>query len=229
MELSKKTQRIILIGLPAFLISIIIFLLLKNIIKPNFICGSMVEYGKEKYETVLINNKCWFKRNLNIGTMINGKINQVAGNKKIEKYCYNDLASNCNIFGGLYKFDEAMQGSETEGAKGICPKGFHIPTDDEFYNLENYLKGGNGSCDPNRIEKKDCGFSDLKMKANGPYNFDAILTGYHDGKIFFGMDYRATFLSSTKGIYRAIDASSAGVFRSVNDNSYSLSIRCIKD
>jgi uncharacterized protein (TIGR02145 family) len=60
--------------------------------------------------------------NLNIGTRIDGANNQ-ANNGTIEKYCYSDNTSNCDTYGGLYQWDEAMQYVTTEGTQGICPSG----------------------------------------------------------------------------------------------------------
>jgi len=80
------------------------------------------------YNTVLIGTQCWMRENLNIGTRIDGSQNQT-DNGTIEKYCYDDLESNCDIYGGLYQWDEAMQYVTTQGVQGICPAGWHLPTD----------------------------------------------------------------------------------------------------
>jgi len=93
-----------------------------------------VTYSGKTYNTVQIGTQCWLKENLNVGTRINGNTDQVSGNG-IEKYCYNDIESNCTTYGGLYQWNEAMQYVTTEGAKGICPTGWHIPTLAEFVEL----------------------------------------------------------------------------------------------
>jgi len=91
-----------------------------------FICGaSKVNYGGKAYNTVLIGDQCWLKENLDIGTMITSS---PSNNGIIEKYCYGNIESNCDIYGGLYQWDEAMQYATIEGAKGICPDGWYIPT-----------------------------------------------------------------------------------------------------
>ena len=83
--------------------------------------------------------------NLNIGT----KINSTTGgqlqtdNGIIEKYCYDNDESQCDIYGGLYEWNEAMQYVTTEGGQGICPDGWHIPTDGEWTTLVEYLGGNN--------------------------------------------------------------------------------------
>ena len=70
------------------------------------------------------------KENLNIGTLIENNTNQT-DNDVIEKYCYD-----CNTYGGLYMWDEMMQYSSTPGVQGICPLGWHLPTDLNWCILE---------------------------------------------------------------------------------------------
>lgn len=60
-------------------------------------------------------------------------------NGVIEKYCYDNKSANCNKFGGLYQWNEAMQYVTTEGTRGICPEGWHIPTLSEMKELESYV------------------------------------------------------------------------------------------
>jgi uncharacterized protein (TIGR02145 family) len=94
-----------------------------------------VNYGGQIYNTVVIGKQCWLKENLNIGTMIKGQDNQT-NNSIIEKYCDHDSINFCNIYGGLYQWDEAMQYNATS-VKGICPSGWHIPSVIEFNILSN--------------------------------------------------------------------------------------------
>jgi uncharacterized protein (TIGR02145 family) len=37
--------------------------------------------------------------------------------------------SYCDIYGGLYQWDEMMQYVTAEKTKGICPTGWHLPGD----------------------------------------------------------------------------------------------------
>ena len=97
-----------------------------------------VTYGGQVYNTVQIGTQCWFKENLNIGMRING-FGEQTNNSIIEKYCYNDLESNCNIYGGLYQWNETMQYIIATGAQGICPSGWHIPTDGEWCYVTQFL------------------------------------------------------------------------------------------
>ncbi|MDD5694309.1 MAG: FISUMP domain-containing protein [Bacteroidales bacterium] len=120
-------------------INVLDIIALVNIIMqvPGMPCGCVapVLYEGQTYTTVQIGGQCWFKENMNVGTMIVGTIEQ-SNNGTIEKYFYDNNPSNCGIYGGLYQWNEAMQYVTTEGVQGICPDGWHIPTDNEWKILE---------------------------------------------------------------------------------------------
>ncbi|RJR09289.1 T9SS C-terminal target domain-containing protein [Candidatus Parcubacteria bacterium] len=90
-----------------------------------------VYYSGITYNTVQIGNQCWMKENLYIGKMVPSNQPQI-NDGTIEKYCYHNDQYNCSVYGGLYRWDEAMGYSTTLGAQGICPSGWHIPTREEF-------------------------------------------------------------------------------------------------
>lgn len=113
----------------------------------NFKCGSIITDSRDKktYNTVLIGTQCWMKENLNIGTRING-INDQTNNGTLEKYCYKDSVKYCDIYGGLYQWAEMMQYKPSDNGtigttQGICPSGWHIPTDIEWTTLTTFLGG----------------------------------------------------------------------------------------
>ncbi len=92
------------------------------------------EYEGQSYNTVLIGDQCWMKENLNIGEMIANQ--DASDNGVIEKHCYENDPANCEKYGGLYSWDEIMQYQTEEGVQGICPEGWHIPTDEEYRLME---------------------------------------------------------------------------------------------
>jgi len=180
------------------------------------------------YNTVLIGNQCWLRENLDIGTRINGSQPQ-ANNTTIEKYCYDDDPANCNTYGGLYQWDEAMQYVTTEGAKGICPEGWHIPTMTEYMTL-----GGTVVGDANALKAV------LQGTGNGAgtnaSGFTALLAGDRfDNGYFENLGYDAFFWSS-----KEYDTQGAGnlnlyydddiIYLGLNDDKeYGFSVRCVKD
>ncbi|WKZ25125.1 MAG: FISUMP domain-containing protein [Patescibacteria group bacterium] len=116
--------------------------------------GQITDADGNVYNTVQIGSQCWMKENMNIGTMLASAATMPSNNNVIEKWCYNNTASNCGVtpavnHGGLYTWAEAMNLPTTclttdcsaqiqTPHQGICPDGFHIPTDQEFNTLEQY-------------------------------------------------------------------------------------------
>jgi len=97
-----------------------------------------VDYGGIIYPTVKIGEQCWLAKSLNIGTMIPHDAH-ATDNNIIEKHCYNDDTANCSANGGYYQWDELMQYTKNEGTQGICPQGWHIPTNKELAKLFIYI------------------------------------------------------------------------------------------
>ncbi len=114
----------------------------KLIASTSWSCGQPFTDSRDgkTYNTVQIGTQCWMAQNLNIGTKIDSSSNQT-NNSTIEKYCNNDLESNCNIYGGFYQWNEMMQYVTTPGVKGICPTGWHIPTDAQWTIVTTFLGG----------------------------------------------------------------------------------------
>ena len=115
-------------------------------------CGSAFADPRDGtiYNTTLIGNQCWMATNLNYGMMIHGDSNQLVAEKK---YCYHDSINNCNIYGGLYQWGEAMNFQwgvsdstlwnpvPIDFVQGACPPGWHIPSLEEFTLLADSLNG----------------------------------------------------------------------------------------
>ncbi|MCX6792877.1 MAG: hypothetical protein NTY12_02530 [Candidatus Falkowbacteria bacterium] len=121
----------------------------------SFNCGQRIaDADGNQYDTVEIGGQCWMKQNLNAGTMVtsvntgSNHSNQT-NDSLVEKYCYSNLSASCVTYGGLYEWQEAMAlpascvntdcSSQIQTPhQGICPSGWHIPTDAEFNILEQY-------------------------------------------------------------------------------------------
>ncbi|MBZ0184237.1 MAG: hypothetical protein K8F60_17395 [Melioribacteraceae bacterium] len=82
-------------------------------------------------------------------------------------WCYNNDPRNCEKYGRLYTWDAAMNGSTTEGAQGVCPSGWHIPTYNEYETLiESVNNDGNALKEIGQgigygVGRNTSGFSDL--------------------------------------------------------------------
>ncbi|MEI7983848.1 MAG: FISUMP domain-containing protein, partial [Bacteroidota bacterium] len=192
-----------------------------------------VTYEGKTYSTIFIGSQCWFKENLNVGTRINGSQEQT-NNSIIEKYCYNDDEVNCNIYGGLYQWNEMMQYVSNEGAKGICPTGWHLPTDAEWTTLTTYL-GGESVAGGKMKEAGTAHWATPNTGATNSSFFTALPVGcwYSNGN-FSGQSWYANFCSSsqydaTNKWYRSPNYSDEDVDRNYSNKADGNSCRCVQD
>lgn len=177
---------------------------------------------------VVIGSQTWSRKNLNVGTMINSATAQT-NNSVIEKYCYANLESNCDQFGGLYQWNEAMQYVGTSGAQGICPSGSHLPSDGEWKTLELQLGMTQAQVDLNASWRGvDQG---TQLKVGGSSMMDIKMSGYKDTVSGFAYPDGAVFWSSTDsgagGRTRNLQNDLNTVGRFVNSYLYGFSIRCV--
>lgn len=194
-----------------------------------FTCGtSVVDYGGKTYSTVLINGQCWLRENLDIGTQITNNQNcsscDQTNNGTIEKFCYNNTASNCTSGGGIYQWNEAMQYTTTPGAQGICPSGWHIPTRAEWQSLVNFY-GGNGSAG---TTLKQCGAGQFCALMVG-FSYDQM-TQFPWGQL--GTETRiwtSDGSGSSSNYYRELQQGSAGISESTRGAREGMSVRCLKN
>jgi len=129
-----------------------------------------VTYEGQVYNTIQIFSQCWLKENLNVGMMIEGS-DQMTDNDTIEKYCYDNDPMNCSIYGGLYQWNEMMQYTTQLGAQGICPPGWHLPTDEEWKVLEGAIDSQYRTGDP-EWDWWDMRGSDIGIKIKSTTGWD---------------------------------------------------------
>lgn len=216
--------------------------------------SSVEHYGKT-YNTVQIGNQCWLKENLDIGTMIQSNVAQT-DNGTIEKFCYNNDVTNCDKYGGLYEWDELMRYTVGEKNQGLCPDGFHIPTDLEFKILEGTLDSNFGLDNAEWDGWEWRGFdAGGKLKATGTEDWEGPNYGATNSSGFSALPhcyrewnaviqdaenqfsgYKAylcmwtsTENDGTTARRRALSYFLSGVYRSNHDKNFGYSVRCIKD
>ena len=205
---------------------------------PPFInCGDYLTDSRdgESYKTVQIGTQCWFKENLNVGTRINGTSEQT-NNSTIEKYCYDNFESNCNVYGGLYQWNELMQYVTTEKTKGICPTGWHVPADAEWTVLTDYLGGGGYVAGGKMKEAGTTHWSSPNTGADNSSGFTALPGGYRfnlNGSFgsqgLYGHWWSATEHGDT-GAWRCfLDFRNPLANLDYNPKTLGFSVRCLKD
>ncbi|MEI6481382.1 MAG: fibrobacter succinogenes major paralogous domain-containing protein [Candidatus Saccharibacteria bacterium] len=180
--------------------------------------------------TIMIGAQCWMKENINTGIMINGSINQT-NNTEVEKYCYDNNPENCAIYGGLYQWDEMMQYTTTESAKGICPPEFHVPSDEEWKTMELFLGMTPEQADAEGNRGTDQGAQILMTGTSG---LDFPVTGYGAGGLFYGINFRTWIWTSSQSNTPLDWAWQRGpqwgqISRDLEQKSDAMPVRCLQD
>lgn len=103
----------------------------------TWVCGSTITdtRNSKTYNTVQIGTQCWMKENMDYD---NGCSSVTWVNSSDEGWCGYYTGGPFTNEGLLYQWSAAMNDSVTEGAQGICPTGWHLPTDAEYVTLEQY-------------------------------------------------------------------------------------------
>jgi len=204
----------------------------------SIIYGTPVTYNGETYETVVIGTQTWFKRNLNYN---------VSGSK-----CYNNIEANCTKYGRLYDWATAMGFDATCNSstcaslvqtkhKGICPQGWHIPSDADWSTLMKFVNpdcSNNINCDGAGTKlKATSGWNSYEYVPVGTdnYGFSALPggLGYSDGSFFDVGNYGSWWSASeydSDSAYRRIMRYNDDHARWLSiDKTYLYSVRCLQD
>lgn len=192
-------------------------------------CGKIL-YENKMYQTIEIGGRCWMAENLNVGTRINSNANQNY-HVSIQKYCYDNLESNCDIYGGLYQYNSFISKEGDIDTMGICPSGWHMPSDNEWYLLESSL--ANTECIATR-SGEGCAPAGARLQNN---RFKVLLSGYHlKTGGFVSQNSEVIFLTGNN-VKKATEISplirgfskSTTVKRGLADRYDALPIRCVRD
>ncbi|MCD4728957.1 MAG: hypothetical protein K8R74_00020, partial [Bacteroidales bacterium] len=199
----------------------------------SFTCGYELLDNRDgqSYPTVSIGDQCWMAKNLNIGVVINGSIPQTY-NGLIEKHCYNNEIAACDMYGGMYQWDEMMGYSGYPGVQGICPNGWHLPTNNDWNTLTDYL----GGLDIAGAKLKEIGTEHWQAPNTGATNesgFTALPGGLNGIGNFVWVRIGGWFWSEsttpTTASYRAVTSGLNTVFVINQTKASSLSVRCLKE
>jgi len=207
-------------------------------------CGS-VSYGGTTYNSVIIGMQCWMTQNLNIGTAILASQDQT-NNAVIEKYCYNNSSANCDVYGGLYQWAEMVQylnGATnttswspvpTGNVQGICPTGWHIPSDAEWTSLTTYL-GGESVAGGKMKEAGTTHWYAPNTDATNSSGFTTLPGGYRDtagpffNLTFLGYFWSVSEYSSANAWYRYLYYFGTNVTKDYDNKMYGFSVRCLQN
>jgi uncharacterized protein (TIGR02145 family) len=186
-------------------------------------------------KSIQIGNQIWSTEDLNTSYFTNGepipqaKSNEewfMAASKKQPAWCYYNNDSTIGVkYGKLYNW------YAVNDPRGIAPIGWHIPSNDEWIILENYL-GGMQDAGKKIISTNDCSTNRNETNESG---FSGIPGGNRGCTGAFGLlNEQANWWSSTE--YDSINAYSKTVACNKNNvdsggrfKKMGMSVRCIKN
>jgi uncharacterized protein (TIGR02145 family) len=159
-----------------------------------------------KYKAMRIGKQCWMAENL--------RYRPPDG----QSYCYDEYPSFCEEYGALYPWSQVMWGDKKEGSQGICPKGWHVPSDAEWQAL---------------IDSS--GYTGIELQMGGESGFNIPMGGarYTNGKYLNRREY-AYYWSSTQkdektAFNRYFPVKSDATDHFPTDKKHSFYVRCVKD
>lgn len=199
---------------------------------PAFVCGTeIITYDGFNYNTLTRGSQCWMGENLRAGTMLASASTFPTNNGVVQKWCFDTSAANCTADGALYSWDEAMGYSTTAGAQGICPTGWHIPTDTEFKTLEMNQGMTQGAADSTGFRGTDQG---TRFKVGGSSNMAFQLAGdRRTANDYYGRGSNAYIWTSTQSgsnaYARGLYTTFSTVDRFVDSKNFGFTVRCLKD
>ena len=192
-----------------------------------------------EYNTVKIGDQCWMKENLRINTITNG-------------YIYTPTVSGYDvaIYGRLYNWTAVMQGAiasanNPSGVRGICPEGWHVPSEAEWQQLINYVKGnadfkcgGEDNAFANALSAatawtnpEECcaGHNSATLNKTG---FSAVPVGTYQGLSLDQFGNKALFASTSLWGEKLIPFDLSGIGGNTDItylSTHYFSVRCLKD
>jgi uncharacterized protein (TIGR02145 family) len=179
------------------------------------------------YSTVKIGAQWWMAENLNFYTGIGSW------------YYNDDSVTYASTYGRLYNWNTAMAGESSSntnpsGVQGVCPTGWHLPSDVEWTELTDEL-GGLSVAGDKLKEEGTTHWNTPNSGATNESGFTGLPAGERtDEGIYQYIGERATFWSTrsfagTQAYTRILYNNSSQVGRNRLDKEYGLSIRCVKD
>ena len=123
-----------------------------------FTCGStLTDIDDNEYETLLLGSQCWMKQNLRTTHFADGTEIPVGGLSNHSGPRRYAPDNNLDTYGYLYNWDAAMNGSTSSsanpsGVQGVCPAGWHLPSDAEWTQLTSFIASNSANvCDNNPL------------------------------------------------------------------------------
>ena len=228
------------------------------------VVDSVRDYEGHWYKVVQIGSQCWLKENLR-STQYWGETSSLSPNTSTlgtDTKCYyypnkTYVADTVKKYGLLYNWYTAMNGSTAEKAQGICPQGWHIPSDGEWTEMQqvvHYMNNGQdynnyGQCTEEYAGKLVTNYwqptnnmgqqaypGNMSYSYRNEYGFSALPAGWivNIDLNNFTIRQNAAFWSSTssatnKAYRRLIQHIYAKIIRNDALIQHAYSVRCVRD
>jgi len=192
-----------------------------------------------KYSIVSIGSQTWMAENLKTTHYNNGELILTTSNPNTNissmstpkfQWAYNGIEGNVNVYGRLYTWYALTD------SRGVCPTGWHLPTDSEWTVLTDYL-GGLSVAGGKLKTTGTTHWTNPNIGANNKSGFSALPSGYRHQDGTFGLMASSAYFwtsetgsSSNYGWSRWLQAGASSVTRyGIQTKQLGLSVRCLKD
>jgi uncharacterized protein (TIGR02145 family) len=213
-----------------------VVILVNLILDGEPVCEGVEDIDGNCYETIQIGEQVWMAENLKVTHYNDGsEIPNITNNgdwSGLSTGAYGDYdnnPTNSETYGRLYNW------YTVDDSRGLCMEGWHVPSDEEYTVLKDYLGGGEVAGG----KMKETGTEHWNSPNTGATNesgFTALPAGYRYSNygVYYGVGNYGYFWSSSE--YDSDDAwtrslyyGSSNVFRYNYGKQSGFSIRCLKN
>ncbi|MFO7869282.1 MAG: FISUMP domain-containing protein [Bacteroidales bacterium] len=187
---------------------------------------TVTDIDGNSYPIIKLGKQIWMQENLRVSHTPEGE--EIEG-----CYDYDDSSEYSKTYGKLYTWHAIMNGSTEEEARGICPEGWHIPSDDEWKELEIFMGMTQGEAN-SLNDWRGVGVGTALIKG-GSSNFDIQLSGrrspYGSYLLLDAYEYQWTSTEAGNSAFRrCFDPGRSTVGRwDTFSKDYGFSVRCVKN
>jgi uncharacterized protein (TIGR02145 family) len=200
----------------------------------NFELYNCVDADKQSYSTVTIGKQIWMAENLAYLPTISAPSSYSYTKKEYYVIEYNGT----NLEEAKQKFYRKEYGVlyNYPAALNACPTGWHLPSNNDWNELADYLGGANSA--GGKLKNMDNSWETPNTGATNISGFSALSSGVYSSSLGFTNMYRyAEFWSSTPGAsavsahFRLLSFNNQKLTGgdSVTPRDSGLSVRCVKD
>ena len=195
---------------------------------PEWSCGEAITYAGVGYSTVQIGDQCWFAENLRTTTYLNGD----AIPQNLSDGDWSSMTSGAMAFydnfptnSGLYNF------FAVDDARGLCPSGWHVPTDEEWTMLTDHLGGESVAGSQMKTTYGWLGVDGNGTNSSGFSCLPGGSRGYSGAFETAGYDgiWWSSSPDGSNAWYRGLFTYSEDVFRFSGVPHFGFSVRCVRD